>query len=122
MFLGENYLRRAVIENDIEKKQQLIKAGVDLLIQNPIRVDMIKVPELLAETGNYTTLADIILRKLKALKSLSEQERTKLMTEEDFTQSISDCYGVLVSLFGAIDKSITRDETIKLSKDPVEQD
>ena len=85
MFLGENFLRRAVIETEMDKKQHLIKTGVDLLIQNPIKIDMTKVPELLGETGNYTTLADIILRKLKALKSLPEQERMRTMSEEDFS-------------------------------------
>jgi hypothetical protein len=38
------------------------------------------VPYLLVDNGNYTTLADLTLRKLKALESLNFEERERLMT------------------------------------------
>ena len=39
------------------------------------------VPFLLIDNGNYTTLADLVLRKLRALESLRVEERERMMTK-----------------------------------------
>jgi hypothetical protein len=39
------------------------------------------VPQLLVDNGNYTTLADLTLRKLRALEALKVEERERMMTK-----------------------------------------
>ncbi len=70
---------------------------------------MNEIPLLLAENGNYTSLADLTLRKIKALNSLRPEERLKRMSDSEYTQQIEECHGVILALFGAIDKSIVKD-------------
>jgi len=42
---------------------------------------------LLVDNGNYTTLADLSLRKLRALENLSTEERERQMTSFDYTSA-----------------------------------
>jgi len=39
------------------------------------------VPYLLVDNGNYTTLADLTLRKLRALEGMKREERDRIMTQ-----------------------------------------
>ncbi len=66
------------------------------------------VPFLLVDNGNYTTLADLTLRKLKALESLKLEQRERLMTKSDYESAKDECYSIILSLFAAIDLSITK--------------
>jgi len=43
---------------------------------------MTLVPQLLAENGNYSSLADLTLRKINALEGLSKDQRERLMSED----------------------------------------
>jgi len=49
------------------KKEQLLKQAIDHLTSQPINIDMNQIPQLLVDNGNYTSLADLTLRKIKAL-------------------------------------------------------
>ena len=55
---------------------------------------MILVPQLLIENGNYTSLADLTLRKIKALDelNLNPKERDRVMTEEALKNERNHCY------------------------------
>jgi hypothetical protein len=45
---------------------------------------MSEVPQLLVDNGNYTSLADLTLRKIRVLERLSLAERERLMTESEY--------------------------------------
>lgn len=92
----------------IQRKEELLKQAVDHLSDQPINIDMSVVPYLLVDNGNYTTLADLALRKLRALQSLKLEERERIMTKQDYDAAKDECYSILLSLFAAIDQSITK--------------
>jgi hypothetical protein len=73
-------------EKQIAKKEELLKQAIDNLSQEPLNIDMNEIPLLLAENGNYTSLADLTLRKIKALNSLRPEERLKRMSDSEYTQ------------------------------------
>jgi hypothetical protein len=45
---------------------------------------MNSLPELLVENGNYTSLADLTLRKIKALEALPLDQRERFMSEREY--------------------------------------
>ena len=106
-FIGITLLQAARREKSIERKEELLKQAVDHLSDQPINIDMSVVPYLLVDNGNYTTLADLALRKLRALQSLKLEERERIMTKQDYDAAKDECYSILLSLFAAIDQSIT---------------
>lgn len=107
-FIGITLLQAARREKSIERKEELLKQAVDHLSDQPINIDMSVVPYLLVDNGNYTTLADLALRKLRALQSLKLEERERIMTKQDYDAAKDECYSILLSLFAAIDQSITK--------------
>lgn len=70
-FIGVNLLQAAKKEKVLEKREDLLRQAITHLASQPLNIDMIEVPILLVENGNYTSLADLTLRKIKALESLS---------------------------------------------------
>jgi hypothetical protein len=64
---------------------------------------MNEVPLLLVDNGNYTSLADLTLRKIKALDSLAIDQRERLMSQMEFEKARDQCYSIILSLFAAID-------------------
>lgn len=42
------------------------------------------VPQLLVENGNYSSLADLTLRKINALEGLSKDQRERLFSEDQY--------------------------------------
>jgi hypothetical protein len=107
-FIGITLLQAAKREKSIQRKEELLKQAVDHLSDQPINIDMSVVPYLLVDNGNYTTLADLALRKLRALQSLKLEERERIMTKQDYDAAKDECYSILLSLFAAIDQSITK--------------
>jgi hypothetical protein len=65
---------------------------------------------LLVDNGNYSSLADLTLRKIKALESLSKEDRDRLMSEDHYKDQLDECYSIIISLFVAIDKSISKED------------
>lgn len=82
---------------------------------------MNQIPQLLIENGNYTSLADLTLRKIKALEGLTKEERDRLLGELEYRNSIEQCYSVIISLFVAIDQSLLKDEAKFQSENHHEQ-
>lgn len=107
-FIGITLLQAAKREKSFQRKEDLLKQAVDHLSDQPINIDMRVVPYLLVDNGNYTTLADLALRKLRALQSLKLEERERIMTKQDYDAAKDECYSILLSLFAAIDQSITK--------------
>jgi hypothetical protein len=107
-FIGITLLQAAKKEKVIQRKEELLKQAVDHLCDQPVNIDMNIVPYLLVDNGNYTTLADLCLRKLKALESLTLEERERIMTKSDYESAKDECYSIILSLFAAIDQSITK--------------
>ena len=70
-FIGVNLLQAAKKEKSLEKREELLKQAITHLASQPLNIDMNEVPLLLVDNGNYTSLADLTLRKIKALDSLS---------------------------------------------------
>ena len=66
---------------------------------------------MLVDNGNYTSLADLTLRKIKALDSLSVEQRERLMSKEEYERAREQCYSLILSLFAAIDQSISKEPT-----------
>ena len=67
-FIGITLLQAAKKEKSLQKKEELLKQAIDHLTDQPINIDMKIVPYLLVDNGNYSTLADLTLRKLRALE------------------------------------------------------
>jgi hypothetical protein len=70
-FIGVNLLHAAKKEKSLEKREELLKQAITHLASQPLNIDMNEVPLLLVDNGNYTSLADLTLRKIKALDSLA---------------------------------------------------
>jgi hypothetical protein len=70
-FIGINLLHAAKKEKSLEKREELLKQAITHLASQPLNIDMNEVPLLLVDNGNYTSLADLTLRKIKALDSLA---------------------------------------------------
>jgi hypothetical protein len=70
---------------------------------------MNEVPLLLVDNGNYTSLADLTLRKIKALDSLSIESRERFMSKMEYEKARDQCYSIILSLFAAIDQSISKE-------------
>jgi hypothetical protein len=70
---------------------------------------MNEVPLLLVDNGNYTSLADLTLRKIKALDSLSIETRERFMSKMEYEKARDQCYSIILSLFAAIDQSISKE-------------
>jgi len=77
-------LQAARKEKSKAKKEELLKQSIEHLSSQPLNIDMNQIPQLLVDNGNYTSLADLTLRKIKALESLSLDQRERLMTEIEF--------------------------------------
>lgn len=59
---------------------------MESLGSEPAKINMGTVPVLLAENGNYTSLADLTLRKIKALSAMQGNKRVKSMNDEEINE------------------------------------
>ena len=121
-FIGITLLQAAKREKSIQRKEELLKQAVDHLTDQPINIDMSVVPYLLVDNGNYTTLADLTLRKLRALESLKVEERDRIMTKSDYINAKDECYSIILSLFAAIDQSINKNLPASSNNNKDDQD
>jgi hypothetical protein len=83
---------------------------------------MSEVPLLLVDNGNYTSLADLTLRKIKALDSLPLEQRERLMSKDEYDHAREQCYSIILSLFAAIDQSISKETATATTSDKGSQD
>lgn len=108
-FIGVNLLQAAKKEKSLEKREELLKQAITHLASQPLNIDMNEVPLLLVDNGNYTSLADLTLRKIKALDSLSIETRERFMSKMEYEKARDQCYSIILSLFAAIDQSISKE-------------
>lgn len=83
---------------------------------------MSEVPRLLVDNGSYTSLADLTLRKIRALEKLTGAERDRLMSETEYKTAKEQCYSIILSLFAAIELSISKDDSANSLLNKEEQD
>lgn len=115
-FIGVTLLQTAKREKNFQKKEEILKQAITHLVSQPVNIDMSVVPQLLVENGNYSSLADLTLRKINALETLSKEQRERLMSEDSYHYQLNQCYTIIISLFAAIDQSITKAGTQADSK------
>ena len=53
---------------------------------------------ILCQTHNFSTIADLALRKAKYLLATSDHE-----TEENDMKSIKECYEIVIDMFSSLD-------------------
>jgi hypothetical protein len=61
---------------------------------------------MLLETGNYTSIIDLCLRKARAIQALDPKKGNHDVDE--LKNMLGECYEVVLSLFGALDDSIEK--------------
>lgn len=82
-----------------------MKQAIDQLSQEPIKLDLDTISPLLVENGNFSSLVDLTLRKIRALNNLSEADKL-IMGEFEFENKLNRCHSLILSLFAALDISI----------------
>ena len=64
-------------EKNIHKREELLKHALEQLSSDPTKINFSSIKGLLVENGNFSTLADLLLRKIKAFKSMKDSEKIK---------------------------------------------
>ena len=82
--IGVSLLKAAKNERNISKREDLLKQAIENLSSQPLNIDLTTVPYLLVENGNYTSLADLTLRKLRLLQQMKPSERQRNMTALEY--------------------------------------
>jgi len=82
--IGVSLLKAAKNERNISKREDLLKQAIENLSSQPLNIDLTTVPYLLVENGNYTSLADLTLRKLRVLQQMTPSERQRNMTALEY--------------------------------------
>lgn len=82
--IGVSLLKAAKNERNISKREDLLKQAIENLSSQPLNIDLTTVPYLLVENGNYTSLADLTLRKLRVLQQMAPSERQRNMTALEY--------------------------------------
>ena len=65
-------------------------------------MEMLSIVPMLVETGNFQTIVDLCLRKIRAIDQNKTEENA-----EDFNDFKDECYTIILQLIAAIEYSIS---------------